>query len=405
MNQINLEDNTPSWLVLEKGEMLIRMQQLAHGVQHGYGSAQQTLDGIEILMGPPYPPTLSAVKALVGLTGNIETDPKQIDNLANHERSDIRVLVASHPLTSPNCLVKLLEDDEGYVRLSAAGNPHTPSELLPQLALSPDRDTRFGLASNCALPESVIKVLAEDPIPDVRQRLARNGTMPIDILQRLASDTDTQVHWGIASNPCISPTLAEQMSRSSSHGVRYALACNPSTPAHILTHLATDSSQDMDIRVLALENPSTPKEVVGEVNMGHRYRFSEECDYRHVVQVPQGKSAADIEILYITRYLNSSLAAIVDNPPNVGMSGCSLANDSTLLSNWVSEDEPGYEILIVDETVYTSFDLFSQEPMTVDEFVSSLSWELDFENYEEDEEILETLALGSRQTLTETLSN
>lgn len=405
MNQGKLEDTTPSWLVLERGEMLTRMQQLAHGVRHGYGSAQQTLDGIEILMGPPYPPSLSAVKALVGLTDNIELDPKQIDNLANHERSDIRVLVASHPQTSPNCLVRLVEDDEGYVRLSAAGNPHMPSEMLPQLALSPDRDTRFGLASNCALPESVIKVLAEDPSPDVRQRLARNGTMPLDILQRLASDTDTQVHWGIASNPCISPTLAEQMSRSSSHGVRYALACNPSTTAHVLTHLATDSSQEMDIRALALENLSTPKEVVGELNMGYRYRFSEECDYRHVVQVPKGKLVADIEILYITRHLNSYLAAIVDNPPNVGMSGCSLANDSALLSNWVSENEPGSEILIVDETVYTNFDLFSQVPITIDDFVTSLSWEQDYENYEEGERILETRALGSRQTLTETLSN
>lgn len=398
MNQSNLEDNTPSWLLLDRGETLTRMQQIAHGIRHGYGPAQQTLDGIEILIGPPYTPTITAVKTLVRLADAAEVDPKQVDNLANHERSEIRALVASHPLTSPDSLIKLLEDEDGHVRLSAAGNPHISMELLPQLALSPDRDTRFGLAGNCALPESVIKVLADDSNSGVRQRLARNGTVPIDILQRLASDPDTQVHWGVASNPCISPTLAEQMSQSSSHEVLHALACNPSTPADILTRLAEDTSQD--IRELAQENPSTPKEVVGELNMGHRYRFSEECDYRHVVQVPQGKTASDIEILYITRYMNSYLATIVDNL-DVGTSECSLANDPALLSSWIGEKEPGSEILIVDETVYTDFDIYSRETITVDEFVSSLNWELDYENYEEGQWIMQTRTLRSRQTLTQ----
>ena len=81
----------------------------------GIGPAQQTLDGIEILIGPPYAPTTNAVKKRLQLADDTEVDPKQVDILANDERSDIRVLVAGHPLTSPNCLVRLLEDDDGHV--------------------------------------------------------------------------------------------------------------------------------------------------------------------------------------------------------------------------------------------------------------------------------------------------
>lgn len=121
---------------------------------------------------------------------------------------------------------------------------------------------------------------------------------------------------------------------------------------------------------------------------GFMYRFTSETVYRHVLLVEAEKDVNEIEVFYLTESLNSSVADILDSPPDVELSDPRPVEDPALLALYEDELEPDSELRIVEVTVWYSFRVQSTKPLSLQEFLDSLTWELSYENY--DDELLDT---------------
>lgn len=393
------EANEPAWLNLDQDARSMRLTQLRYGADCDSFSAQQTLDGVLTLEGPPYSQAITAVSTLRRLAAGEELTPDDVDQLASHEDSGVRATIASHPLTSPAVLSHLLSDSDGFVRHSAASNAHLPVELLHDLVNSPDREVRSGLAGNCALPLTLIECLAGDAEPSVRQRLARNGVTPTHVLNMLVEEPDPETLWGVASNPCITFPLAEQVAQSPDDYVRRALASNPSTPPEILDLLSQDASAE--VRVQVEQNPATTQVTVSSLRQGHRYQYQSERVYRHVLALPLGAGVDDVDLYYLTQYLSSSVAEILDSTPNVGIFDPVEADDPDLAALYEDELDDESELLITDVRVEFSFLVQTPHALTAEQLTSSLDWELEVDIGNDKASVLATVEVENRTTLLE----
>ena len=385
----------PAWFEMSESERQTRREQIDNGVRHGYVAAEETLDAILMLEGPLDSEEIRSVGSLRRMANGSDLAVEIINELARHERDDVRQLIAQHPSTSQDVLISLLTDEDDFVRSYAAANPHLPWSMLPDLATSHDKALRFGVAGNPAATFATLAHLAVDPDPSVRQRLGRSGTAPLSLLSQLASDPSGEVLWGVARNPCITSNLAEQLFQSGNSDPLTALATNPNTPPTILERLASDGTPV--IRNFVEENPSTPRATLEAMTSGHRYRFTSETVYRHVLLVPTEKDVNEIEVFYLTESLNSSVAEILDSPPDVQFSDPLPVEDLELVALYEDQLEPDTDIRIVEVTVWYSFRVQSPNPLSLQEFLDSLTWELSYENY--DDELLDTITVRTDDQL------
>ena len=130
----------------------------------------------------------------------------------------------------------------------------------------------------------------------------------------------------------------------------------------------------------------------------YRYRFTSETVYRHVLLVSEETDVSDIEVFYITESLRSSVAEILDSPPDVEFSDPLPVEDPELVALYEDQLEPDAEIRIIEVTVWYSFRIQSEESLSLQEFLDSLDWELSYENY--DDELLDTITVRSDDQLT-----
>ena len=130
----------------------------------------------------------------------------------------------------------------------------------------------------------------------------------------------------------------------------------------------------------------------------YRYRFTSETVYRHVLLVPPEKDVNEIEVFYLTESLSSSVAEILDSPPDVEFSDPLPVEDPELVALYEDQLEPDTEIRIIEVTVWYSFCVQSDTSLSLQEFLDSLDWELSYENY--DDELLDTITVRSDDQLT-----
>ena len=128
------------------------------------------------------------------------------------------------------------------------------------------------------------------------------------------------------------------------------------------------------------------------------YRYTSETVYRHVLLVPEETDASDIDVFYITESLRSSVAEILDSPPDVEFSDPLPVEDPELVALYEDQLEPDTEIRIIEVTVWYSFRVQSDTSLSLQEFLDSLDWELSYENY--DDELLDTITVRSDDQLT-----
>jgi hypothetical protein len=83
---------------------------------------------------------------------------------------------------------ELRAKDIDWLRWMAA-NIHD-QDLLEGLSQDPDADVRMWVASNPMTPKPVLKQLAEDPVVFVRRGVAQNSNTPTRLLARLRDDAD-----------------------------------------------------------------------------------------------------------------------------------------------------------------------------------------------------------------------
>ena len=174
----------------------------------------------------------------VAVAANPSAAPDLLQQLARHERWQIRNNVATNPTTPIEILTQLVKDDESYVRSSLCGNPKTPLSLLRSLAQSPDDRMDASLSQNSKCPPDVLRdifsrvVLDSNVDPDhfpegSRQNLAFRRDSPVDVLK------------GLSTHPSVA--------------VRTLIAQNESTPYVTLVALASDPV--MQVLETAVSNP------------------------------------------------------------------------------------------------------------------------------------------------------
>ena len=94
--------------------------------------------------------------------GRKSTPVRELEILASHINSKIRLRVAENENTPSNVLERLIKDPDSDVRLAAGTNPNTPVDLVFSLALDEDLSVRHGLAEDPNTPLGLLKILAQD---------------------------------------------------------------------------------------------------------------------------------------------------------------------------------------------------------------------------------------------------
>lgn len=138
-----------------------------------------------------------------GVAYNLNTPTDILDILASDEDYNIRDVVAMHKHTSPESLLKLVQDDYEKIACSAVANdncpaegvqyfydkycprypniawmvarhPKAPAELLAELSTSTDTLIRELVAKNINTPKNVLRSLAQDQKQSIRTEAILN---------------------------------------------------------------------------------------------------------------------------------------------------------------------------------------------------------------------------------------
>ncbi|MBD2195963.1 MULTISPECIES: variant leucine-rich repeat-containing protein [Calothrix] len=163
-------------------------------------------------------------------------------------------------------LEEIAQSEQSNVRLIAAKHPNTPARILEQLLEFGNRSIFYELASNPNTPVHVLEKLLQQPdLYELGRRIAGNPNLPLELLEEMAdSDRHNAVHAAIASNPRTPVYILEKLAsnqRLNSY-VHQAIAYNPNTPVSLLEKLARDRGDDYTVRNRIANNPKTPKQLV-----------------------------------------------------------------------------------------------------------------------------------------------
>lgn len=130
--------------------------------------------------------------------GNNGTAAKELETLASHTRSKIRLRVAENEKTPSHVLERLVKDPDPEVRLAAAANASTPVDLVFSLALDEDPSVRHGLAEDPNTPLGLLKILAQDENAYVSCR-AQKTLLSLQRQWTKNSETTNVIPWPIVN--------------------------------------------------------------------------------------------------------------------------------------------------------------------------------------------------------------
>jgi hypothetical protein len=163
--------------------------------------------------------------------------------------------------------MELAFDEDDATRLVVASNPRTPAYSLRILAKDGSPDVVAAVQENPSRPDDLRSPFMEDQMdlaknedPEVRLELACRDDLSPAVLTLLAADTDHRIRSQVAMNPeCDSLVLADLIS-DGEWEVRACAAKNRATPPLQLALVATDMSEEIEVRAAARENPMCPPE-------------------------------------------------------------------------------------------------------------------------------------------------
>ena len=155
--------------------------------------------------------------------------------------------LASAALRHPDCPASVLEHATSLnartVQLVAV-HPATPAELLVRLANHESPIVCRAVADNPNAPTDALRKLASHSIPFVRAAACRHAALPDGVIGMLVTDTNLGVRKAIACNrsPWITPHL-DALANDRTAMVRRCVATNPRTSTETLRRLVTDPSK------------------------------------------------------------------------------------------------------------------------------------------------------------------
>ncbi len=235
---------------------------------------------------------------------------KNNDKDANYK---IITSIATHYITPPNVLSKLVRVSNVYVKTLIAMRANCPSNIQTQLYENGAEDVLEALSYNSDLDKNLCaKMIAnktyaqniatyirlDDEIFDMlslqhRVDLAHNETLTLRMQKALISIHDENIMLALSSNKKLDKNIVEKLFSDISEEVHtnlyanintpkerleqayknkayhHSLSCNTNTPEHILKKLS--ESNDSNILEALAKNPSTPVEVLYQLQLDSRY--------------------------------------------------------------------------------------------------------------------------------------
>ncbi len=188
--------------------------------------------------------------------------PKELQLLmAKDPDRIVRFWVSRHTVVSPEAMELLIADEELHVIL--AEHPSTPHDLLMRLASSEDEWLRGCVAENPLAPREVLEELSVDECKTVRKAVANNPATSIESLVQLATDEDLEVRVAVADNPSAPTPALELLAKDKNKQVRYHVAKHPSCSTTALELLATDRVGS--VRQMVAEHTATSVKVLKQL--------------------------------------------------------------------------------------------------------------------------------------------
>ncbi|MBE9228907.1 hypothetical protein IQ264_26195 [Phormidium sp. LEGE 05292] len=181
----------------------------------------------------------------------------------SNSRASGRYNIASHPNVSVQLLKKLASrcpQDPNLCSLMLK-NPNLSGELLRWLASHPDiRETYNAeplIAEHPNTPIDLLLRFVVHPSPYVRQGLASNTNAPAVILETLADDEDEFVRAKLLANPSVPGYILERFARNiQDERICESLINNPKTPAKLLEVLLDTSNRKWYQKIATHPNTS-----------------------------------------------------------------------------------------------------------------------------------------------------
>lgn len=166
------------------------------------------------------------------------------------------------PEESDRLLERVLRSDREAAGL-AVQQLNLPEDSKLYLAESPDPALRAAVAKRRDLPKEAEALLMRDPDDHVRAALVPHlGALD---MRRLKDDPSPLIREEVARHGLTSFDALSELSHDPNRHVRVVVANNPRTPKENLARIANDGNENISVRLRALANESTPREVIESV--------------------------------------------------------------------------------------------------------------------------------------------
>lgn len=221
------------------------------------------------------------------LAENPRTPKTVLQQLARHERVDVRLAVAAGRGISPQTAVILSDDEDARVRAVLAENPSLTPRMQVKLSEDPVPFVRANLLKLSKLDEEVQMALCDDRDVTVQakallapklstdvllrsadsddERLAQKllllrSQIPDKVLESLLLSTNSEIQQAAAGRKRLSEDEMLMLSREGDEGMRKRIAALPGVPADVQVMLAGDDSPE--VRLLVAGNACICAEAV-----------------------------------------------------------------------------------------------------------------------------------------------
>lgn len=197
-------------------------------------------------------------KALWHIAADINTSPKKLTELSYSEDSHLLRLVAEHPNTPAEALIRLAGNISPYVRYGVTRNINAPTEALTILGT----DSDYYILKNVSLhkntsSDTLILIINNKLLrPNMAMYAASNAALSSSVIVEMLPGATLSVKRGFAVNVNTPTYVLCKYALDPSPFLRYSLALRTEFPEPLIEILKLDS--DVDVQKALIENEFTP---------------------------------------------------------------------------------------------------------------------------------------------------
>lgn len=154
----------------------------------------------------------------------------------------VQKLIAVHPNTPQDVLLKFARNQNSSLRAWVARNPALDARSMAKLATDPDWEVREALATNPELTEEAIRLLAENNWnEEIGLSLVEQRRIPPDILAQMAEWPNVRLRRRLARHFKTPPEVLVRFASEADPLVRLEVAAHFATPAEVRNKLSQDA--------------------------------------------------------------------------------------------------------------------------------------------------------------------